>query len=129
MGISLVELHAREKSGQGEDWGVFRWEHMPESKGMLLTGAVAKTLYKSGKRKGTPNWKLRDTSTERRIFINYAERDAWDAQWEATTGKCSRCEGKGLTVAGWSRAEGQTYRACNTCGGTGAAKVMEGAMT
>lgn len=125
MPMTLLEQQAREKANQGPDWGVYRWEHLPESNGMMLTGAVVTATYKSGKRKGMTNWTKRDASTERRIFISYAEREAYEAAWEASTGKCSRCEGEGKTPAGWSKDTGQTYRDCPKCKGTGLAKVAE----
>lgn len=126
MPVNLLEQQTREKAGQGPEWGVFLWEQLPEAKGMLLTGAIAPLLL-SGKFKGKPNWKKRDLTTERRVFISYVEQATYEAKWEAETGKCARCEGEGKTVAGWSREAGQTYRSCVACNGTGAAKVTEGA--
>ncbi len=126
MAGNLLEQQAREKAGQGPEWAIYRWESIPEANGSMLTGAVAPPLL-SGKRKGKPNFSKRDVATEKRVFITNAERDAYEARWEQETGKCARCEGKAQTLAGWSKAEGQTYRPCRACGGTGAAKVTEGA--
>lgn len=122
MAGNLLEEHAREKAGQGPEWAVYRWEAIPEAKGSMLTGAVAPPL-KSGKSKGQPNWKKMDKTTERKVFISYQERDAFEAKWEAETGKCSQCEGKGQVSAGWSREEGRTYRNCKACGGSGLPKA------
>lgn len=125
MSLTILEQQAREKAGQGPDWGVYSFRHLDESSGMLLTGAVTRAVYKSGPRKGMRNWKLRDKSTDLPVFITYAERDAYVTSWEASTGKCSRCEGEGKTPAGWSTATGQTYRDCPKCGGSGLANVAE----
>lgn len=125
MAGNLLEQQAREKAGQGPEWQVFRWEAIPEANGSMLTGAVAPP-FPSGKYKGKPNFKQRDVTTEKRVLITKAEQAAYEARWEQETGKCARCEGEGKTVAGWSREEGQTYRPCRACGGTGAAKATEG---
>lgn len=126
MSRLLVEQHAREKSGQGPDWAVFRWENLPEAKGMLLTGAIAPP-YKTGPHKGTPKWKARDMKTEKRIFIAYVDQDAYNAAWEASTGNCSRCFGKGDTPWSWSKAEGSKRKPCGQCKGTGKAIIAIGA--
>jgi hypothetical protein len=126
MRESLLEQHAREKAGQGPEWAVFRWEAIPEAKGSMLTGAVAPPLL-SGKRKGRPNWKKLDKSTERRVFITHDEADAYMLAWERETGKCARCQGEGKQIAGWSRDEGARYRQCGVCGGNGLALMPKGA--
>lgn len=127
MSRHLVEQHAREKSGLGPDWAVFLWEQLPEAKGMLLTGAITPPPYKSGPHKGTPRWKARDVSTEKRIFIAHADQDAYNAAWEASTGNCSRCFGKGDLPWGWSRAEGPKRKPCVKCKGSGKAIIAKGA--
>jgi hypothetical protein len=120
---NLLDQLACEKAGQGEEWAVYRWEAMPESRGTLVTGAVAPP-YKSGPRKGQPNWQKRDLATERRIFISYDEGYAYMLEWERKTGNCAQCQGRGKRVVGWSRDGGNRYRDCGVCKGTGKAEPV-----
>lgn len=126
MAGDLLEQHAREKAGMGPEWAIYKWEAIPEAKGSMLTGAVAPPL-KAGKRKGKPNWRKLDKSTEKRVFITKDEHAVWEAKWQASTGKCLECEGKGRVWTGWSAAEGSRFKPCDVCDATGVAKVTEGA--
>jgi hypothetical protein len=124
----LIEILAREKSGQGPGWHVFQWENLGELKACRLTGVVAPPL-KSGKNKGEPNWKKKDKATERTVYVTDAERDAYEAAWEQRTGECSRCMGEGTTPSGCRKLADGTYektrRPCPRCGGTGKAAIAK----
>ncbi|QSQ14082.1 hypothetical protein [Myxococcus landrumensis] len=87
----------------------------------LVSGGVYSTLVKSGPRKGKPNYGKPDPGTERRLVISFVELDACKAQWEAETGKCSKCGGSGEEGAGWSKEGGSRYRTCTRCNGSGKA--------
>jgi hypothetical protein len=69
--------------GIPEGWIGFRWSRLPEEvpEGFVkVTGAVTPNVYKSGPRKGSPNFKTRDKSTERILFIKPEDVDAWLAE-------------------------------------------------
>lgn len=117
-----MEDHAREKLGMPPEWHAFKFEKIGNYPNYLcsaVTGAVVTTMFQSGPRKDRPNWKTRDKGTERTAYLTPDEHDAWKAAWEARTGKCSRCEGKGQLPQSWSREEGAKYRPCEACGGSG----------
>jgi hypothetical protein len=42
-------------------------------------------------------------------------------RYEKTTGKCGLCGGDGLEWYGWSSADGNRFRECHKCNGTGVA--------
>jgi hypothetical protein len=115
--IDIISHLARTKLGQVDDWEVFRLSHTDA--GMLVEGAVA-PRYTRGPREGERNWKRRDSSTDASTYIPYSDIEAFKAQWERDTGKCSRCMGKGNVVARWTRAHGTEYKPCACCNGTGA---------
>jgi hypothetical protein len=127
--LNLLEEQAREIAGMPSEWRVYLWESITASggDGYMLTGAIAPNL-KSGKYKGLPNWKKRDGSTERKVFISRADQLRWTLEWEHKTGKCARCVGTGKTVACVSQ-EGTTYRDCATCHGTGHRHVAAEALS
>lgn len=121
--IDLVELMARERAGMPDDWRAFRYSWMPPGGKPLyleVVGAVA-PIYTRGDRKGTPNFKRRDVSTERTVYLTPAEMDAWEKRWEHQTGACRHCAGSGERLVSWSRDSGTKTRPCEDCGGSGIA--------
>jgi hypothetical protein len=82
-----------------------------------IEGCVPTVMYLSGKRKGTPNW---GKGQHRQVFwITDAEYEAFQQKWSEETGKCIRCMGEGQEWWQWSAAEGNKYRTCRQCSGTG----------
>lgn len=125
--VSLIDLHARELAGMGDDWEPHYYERHPPTLPTIyfeVRGAVAPILTR-GPRKGRRDWKRSDPATERRLYIPVADHDAWVARWVERTGKCPRCVGTGEVFASWDRGEGTTYATCRDCGGTGAAPRPE----
>lgn len=122
-----IEVLAREKSGQGPNWRVYRWEYLREFHGCRLTGAVAPLLTR-GPNAGQPNWRKLDKATERTIGITDAERDAHEIRWERETWQCADCVGVGTQPHSCSKQPDGTYvktrRDCAKCGGTGKAKQL-----
>ena len=123
--FGLLETHAREKLSitVPPEWKAYKWEAFPDCarEPMLyqeLTGGVAPTTTR-GKRKGKPNWRKMDKTTKRTVVITVEEHKAWLIEWEKKTGLCSRCEGTGKLLESWSREEGDKYRPCPKCNGTG----------
>jgi len=119
---NLMEMHARERAGMGEDWTVFLYRWMPPGGPPIyleMTGAVA-PQYRTGPRKGRTNYRRRDRATERTVYIRVEEHDAWLARWEGETGQCRGCAGVGDKP--WrSGPDGTETRPCHRCGGSGKA--------
>ena len=121
MSALLFDDHARELVGMNADWSLYRFEAVgnPNEPPMIyrLRGAVAPP-FKSGPRKGKPNWSKKDPATDKEVCDSAADHRAWGAAWERRTGLCSRCGGEGRTLASSGR-DGKTYRDCRECGGNG----------
>lgn len=111
--MSHLDEVARRKVNGPEGWAVCAWERIGND--LVVTGGVPR-LLKAGPRKGESTW--RDVPTQK-VVVTEAEIDAEKARYEADTGKCSDCMGKGDVLASWSVAEGIKYRPCKRCGGTG----------
>lgn len=112
---------AREIGKLPEDWQWFRLEAIgkhPNTQGVMVTGAISHVLIAKGPRKGEPNWKHRDRSTEQQVFVSHDAIDARKARYEAETGLCHRCFGDGKVVQSVSVDTGVTYRKCRRCDGT-----------
>lgn len=124
--MDLYTEHARELLGMPPEWDSYHLEaigHTPDdsaTKLIRVTGAVA-PMKTRGKYKGLPNWDKRDPATDKTAYFTPEEHDRWVQEWEKKTGKCSDCTGSGKRYAGWSVAEGTTYKPCKTCGETGMA--------
>ncbi|MFZ4766298.1 MAG: hypothetical protein ACOYMN_15210 [Roseimicrobium sp.] len=122
--MDLLEEHAREKAGMGEDWKGYHFQCLPEHPAktelVTVTGAVAPKKLR-GKRKGETNWDKMDRATKRTVYITLADHDAWVKAWESKTGLCSTCKGTKQEWAGWSAKEGTRYRPCKKCGESGLA--------
>lgn len=117
----LHEMHAREKLGMPDDWKIYLWEALPHVGATIyfhLVGSVA-PIKSKGRYKGERDWKKEDKSTVRTVNISRLEHDAWLDCWEARTGKCRECVGRGQVVCRWSKAEGKSYAMCGVCGSTG----------
>lgn len=112
----FLEICAREKTGQGEEWKLYLYEvkDSPFGRFFELTGAVAPPITR-GKNKGQPNWKKLDKATEQTVQVTSAEKDARREKWEQETGLCSSCLNTGAERYGWSQAQGVLYRDCTRC--------------
>lgn len=110
----LDEVARRKVSGP-EGWAVCAWERIGTGNDFVVTGGVPR-LLKAGPRKGKPTW--RDVPTQKAV-VTGAEIEAEKARYEAHTGKCSDCTGKGEVFSSWSAADGIKYRKCQRCDGSG----------
>lgn len=119
MTVDFYNLIAAER-GLPEGW---RWFHVRAVDGgdSIVTGAVCTMLFKSGPRKGRPNWDKRDRSTQREIVVTREQLQERRAQWERDTGKCVQCFGTKAEFASWSSIEGTKTRPCRRCKETGVA--------
>lgn len=100
------------------DWRWYALKHVDPDI-TLVTGGVCRVMFKSGPRKGQPNWSAMDKATERTIGIKRSDDDTFRRQWELKTGRCHVCCGRGQQFWGWSKAYGCRYRPCSRCGATG----------
>lgn len=118
---------AREIGKLPQDWQWFKLEAIgkyPKTQGVMVTGAISPVLIAKGPRKGEPNFKLRDRSTEQQVFVSHEAIDARKAKYELETGVCHRCFGDGKVVHSVSVDAGVTYRKCRRCDGTGKAPAQ-----
>lgn len=81
------------------------------------------TTYKKGPRKGKTKYGSRKDC--HKVLVTHEDMLAEKANFIAETGRCGECQGNGLTWAGWSKDEGNRFRKCGTCNGTGLAKGVE----
>lgn len=77
---------------------------------MLVEGS-ATVPFKSGPRKGKPNY----VGTTTKTAVTKAERAAELILYETETGDCSRCLGKGVLANGWTKAGGTIFISCPRC--------------
>jgi hypothetical protein len=96
-----------------EGWKAYKWEDCDGDS--IVTGDIPYGVYRSGPRKDRPRFK----GPGRRVVITKAELQVIATAYEAETGKCWECKGTGQTWAGRSIAEGNKYRKCQRCAGTG----------
>ncbi|GAB3305762.1 hypothetical protein [Luteimonas notoginsengisoli] len=123
--INFVEQVARQKLGVGNDWLMYAWEVVGELEhaDLIVTGGVPVGLFQRGPRKGRPKW---DRKLSQRVVVTRAEERAALLAFEASTGKCSGCQGSGEQWAGWSAESGNRTRPCRRCQASGVAPALEG---
>lgn len=104
---------ARKKLGQDEGWRWCKFEAIGDD--VLLEGAHPNIISK-GKRKGLPSWKglVLTKVVLTRVDIAQAEAD-----YEVRTGLCRQCGGSGQEWYRWHFEEGNSYRTCTRCSGSG----------
>lgn len=117
----LYDIWAAEKFGiEGWEWVSARClPKNPPYTHVEISGAVFPMVYTSGPNKGQTSYTKVQAGTQRTVIFSNEEFDAWTRDWEAKTGKCSKCVGTGEIQAGWDRKTGATYRPCGACRGTG----------
>lgn len=127
----LLSIHAREKAGMPEDWEAYAFDLKPpydDPRSFYeVKGAVAPRIGR-GPNRGERNWRRMDCSTDRTVYIQRCEQEAWERDWERRTGNCRHCLGKGTRVVGGSVEGGPILEPCDPCGGRGkaAGAVAEG---
>lgn len=83
---------------------------------MLVEGS-ATVPFKSGPRKGKPNY----VGTTTKTAVTKVERDAERILYEEETGKCWHCLGAKQIQVRWSAEKGPEFKPCGRCSGSGAA--------
>ena len=110
-----LDAVARRKVSGPDGWEVCAWERIGDTGDLIVQGGVPR-LLKSGPRKGEKTW--RDGPVQKAV-VTRAELDAEHARYEAETGKCGDCYGRGEVLKSWSAAEGLKHRECKRCAGSG----------
>lgn len=113
MSMNHLESVARRKVCGPEGWAVCSWECIGND--FVVEGGVPR-LLQAGPNKGQKTWRDRP---RQQAVVTRAELDAEHARYEAETGKCGDCFGKGEVFASWSATDGTKYRTCKRCGGNG----------
>jgi hypothetical protein len=107
---------ARRKLNKPDGWQVVRWEAIGDTDDLLIGGGVPVGIYQRGPRKGRPKF----APPFDQCVITKAELLTERLRFEADTGKCYACE-NGQEWAGWSRDDGNRFRTCRRCNGSGTA--------
>lgn len=113
--MSHLDTIARRKVSGPDGWEVCGWERIGGGNDLVVEGGVPR-LLKSGPKKGKKTW--RDVPVQKAV-VTSDELKAEHARYEAETGNCGDCYGKGEVFASWDHVEGTKYRKCERCGGTG----------
>ena len=121
--IDFVEIVARKKLNQPQEWQMCGWERIGDSYDLLVEGGIPR-LLKSGPRKGMRTW--RDSKINK-VCVTEAEEIQEKLNYEKETGKCCKCSGSGSMWYEWNHIDGNKYKPCNRCGATGKAQAQEDA--
>lgn len=106
-----------------DGWEGYAWE--AADGGSIVRGCVPDGVYSKGPRKGQPKFSNPVCGTEKTVVVALEELASAAAHHERSTGECWDCKGTGQTWAGWSAADGNRYKTCSRCGGSGSAPNME----
>lgn len=111
-------VYAQEVLGMPAEWEWFEITCCEEDapKGFFrITGAIAPMM----KRKPRRDWPKRDKKSERKLFIAFAEYEAWEEARGERLDECPPCSGTGQVFASWNYLTGTATRDCERCGTSG----------
>ncbi len=113
-GLAHDESIVRRKLGALPDnWAICGWERIGND-ATLYSGGPYRLLTR-GPRKGLKKW---DKVTHRCIVTD-TEHTAECLRFEVETGSCATCGGDGQEWAGWHNENGNYFRKCRRCAGSG----------
>lgn len=118
MNLRIIEERLRREHNLPDDFYFYRWEsHGPpgESWGTTFEGREC-PLFKSGPRKGKPNY--RAGGPPRTFQVGTQTAKDWIAQWVHRTGSCEHCYATGRRIVR-TGVNGSEYAVCRRCNGTG----------
>lgn len=119
MKLSVIERRLRAGHSLPQSFLFYKWECFPDGRNTIyvqFTGAVVEHVYKSGPRKGKPNF---NKATQQQEFHVTVEQGLnWEQEYEQETGNCVQCEGTGQTIKSVGK-DGATNRPCSRCAGSG----------
>jgi len=105
---------ARRKVNGPDGWEICVWKRIGDGRDFVVEGGVPRILTR-GPRKGRKRW----DGPRLKTVVTGAEIDAEHARYEAETGNCGDCGGKGEVFASWSVTDGTMMRPCQRCNATG----------
>jgi hypothetical protein len=116
MSWNHISEAARRKLEKNENWYAFRVEVIDT--GYEVEGGPS-VVDDAGRR----HWAKtpRDETT-----VTKAEVEAQQIRYEKEKGKCSKCNGDGKVATSWHHLEGNTFKPCPACDGTGKVKGRKG---
>lgn len=117
---NYAEAVVRKKLGVlPENWEICGWTRI-DPDATIFRGGPCRLLTR-GKNKGRKRW---DKVTHTCVVTD-AEETSERLRYESETGNCSTCGGTGQDWCGWSRDEGDKYRSCVRCSGSGKAPLIK----
>lgn len=111
--IQHYETVAAEKAGNIQGWKVFYYERAIG--GLIIKGGVPRIISK-GPRKGEKTWDEKEAQT---VLVSHHDAERAAEQYALRTGNCPVCFGEKKLLHGYSATEGDTYKPCKDCDGTG----------
>lgn len=117
MNFNQSSEYLRETHGLDPRFAVYAFERV--DKATILRGRIVDVLFKSGPRKGKPNWKACKEG-EATFVLPDADAEAWLLAREKERGICMDCDGRGEVFARWNKADGTTWKPCKRCAERGA---------
>lgn len=118
---NYAEVVVRRKLGAlPENWAICGWTRIDPDATVYRGGPYR--LLTRGKNKGHKRW---DNVTHTCVVTD-AEEQTERLSHEAETGNCSTCAGTGQEWYGWHHIDGEKYRQCGRCAGSGKAPNVEG---
>jgi hypothetical protein len=122
--LELVSLLIAEHLGI-PGWRGYRFTWLDDHDLLQVEGCLPAGVYARGPRKGQPRYRHPDSvGTRLTITWTRAEIEARATAWEATTGQCRECVGKGKVITQYFPTE-IVRCLCPRCGGTGQAPTKE----
>jgi DnaJ-class molecular chaperone len=98
-------------------WSSSAWLGFEGFKGFKVEVCDELPAFKSGKRKGQLNYAKAGWSATK--YFLKSDMDAYVSVWAEENNKCISCLGEGRKWLGWSKDEGNQYKVCPECNGTG----------
>ncbi|RJX35642.1 MAG: hypothetical protein C4525_03030 [Desulfarculus sp.] len=117
MSLTFADAIARRKLSAPPEWEGCTYKWMDGTRDLIISGSVPRRLIR-GPNKGQKRW-ARPLQT---AVVTREEIETEAQRYEAETGNCSKCEGKGKVFREWSIETGTRYAPCPKCQGTGKAK-------
>lgn len=124
---SLYADHAREVLGLPVGWQISAWEALDwRTKGFNHPEGRTRVTMRVAplKADGTVDWDAAPKVKSKQATFTHAEHARFCEAWETRTGRCHVCSEKypGLEWIGWRQGEGDHFRTCPRCKGTGKAQ-------
>ncbi len=107
-----------------ENWGIVEWQRC--GKDAIIYRGAEYTFFSKGPRKGKKKWGKKRPEWE--CVITSFEIEQKELEFEKETGKCKRCGGDGQMWVGWKIGEGNKFKTCKRCLGSGKSQLNQPGM-